>query len=147
MTETEQLVSDLELHEQRAVKLLQLFVESYNSKDGIGLFSGISRYAMLETRAVRAAMSRHTVREFWARLVTDMQTPALPTKATATLLGLIAPQADDLETLEAIAKNAPYIVPLARALASESKAAYWKEVEEMRAETAAKDGELFGGAQ
>lgn len=134
MPDIQQLIDDLPAHEQRATSLVALFIKSYNSRDGVGLFSGMSRYVTLETRVVRAATSRYTLREFWAQLCRTMDVPSLPTKATAELLALIAPGEGEQEALQALAKNAPYIVPLAREVARAAKEAYFAELEEMRSE-------------
>jgi len=61
-----------------ATALLRLLMDTYNSLDGVGLFSGMERYSLLESRARTAAVKSSNLRTFWANLCRDMQLPIHP---------------------------------------------------------------------
>lgn len=101
--------------ERTAVKLLQLAIANYNTKDGLGLFAGPSRYNVLADRARLAAVKTTTLTRFWSALVASLKWPLTPRREDDRLLTLLAAGSDTL-VLRAIANDTASLVTIARAL-------------------------------
>ncbi len=65
--------------------LVKLFIDTYNSADGAGLFYGIQRYEMLEGRLHAAAVRSGTLPGLWERMTRDMKVAIQPIYADANL--------------------------------------------------------------
>lgn len=118
-----------------AVALCATLIDLYNSQDGEGLFSGVERYEMLETRLTHAAIQSSTLFGLWAGVTNALQLPPHPAHADDLLLtfwGL--PRSVQLRALTAITGQARSVVSLARLWASQRKL--------HSAEYAAKAGQL-----
>lgn len=68
----EAVILSLSSVEYVAIALVKLAITMYNSKDGTGLFTGQTRYAMLQGRIGSSATRTTTIREFWSVLCKDM---------------------------------------------------------------------------
>lgn len=104
------------------MRLIKAVLDLFNSGDGTGNFTGVTRYASLGERMVLAAKPSRTVREFWDRLLAEMRWPIPPRYRDAELLALIERQDTDADTLRALATNAASVVMIARALHAEGRA-------------------------
>lgn len=112
--------------------LVKLFIGLYGTGDGTGLFSGVERYGLLETRLRAAAVRSSCLRSLWNRLVDSLQCPIAPAKADVDLLELFSlPIALQAATLRALTEDYRSITMLARLWAQE-----WKMQDERYAETA-----------
>jgi len=58
-----------------ATALIKIMIQMYNSQDGTGLFSGMERYALLESRTHAAAVRSSTLQALWSTICRDMQFP------------------------------------------------------------------------
>ena len=83
----ESLMQQLGFAEFACCALIKLFLDIYNRGEGEGLFSGMERYRYLETRGSQAATMAVSLREWWDRVVSNLQ------------LGIHA-QLHDIELLE-----------------------------------------------
>lgn len=72
-----------------AIALLKLFMDSYNSHEGSGLFSGKERYARLESRMSIAAEKSKSILDFWNNLLGLMQCDSGPTSHDGKILKTI----------------------------------------------------------
>lgn len=104
------------------MKLLQLSIASYNTRDGIGLFQGVNRYAVLTDRARLSAVKTTTLTRFWSELLTSMRWPT-PTKRVDALLLPLLQSDTPTSVLAAIADNTPALMSIARALNDEDRVA------------------------
>lgn len=124
--------------------LLKTAIGCFNSRDGMGLFSGPARYNVLEERASLCAVQARSLTEFWGILCRKMLWPTPPKRADEEVLSHLAlPPDEGLEVLRAMATQPASVVMIARYLNDQDKAprreleAEWKAVEE-----AAKEGTL-----
>jgi len=108
--------------ELTAVRLLQLAIANYNTKDGLGLFAGPSRYNVLADRARLAAVKTTTLTRFWSALVASLRWPLTPRREDEQLLALLAAGNDTL-ALRAIANDTAALITIARALNDANRAA------------------------
>lgn len=108
------LTARLAPHELTAVRILQLAIANYNTKDGLGLFTGPSRYNVLADRARLAAVKSLTLTRFWSELVASLRWPLTPRRVDDALLALLA-SGDDTLVLRAIASDTAALVTIARA--------------------------------
>jgi hypothetical protein len=116
------LLAGLTPAEQQAVRLLALALDSYNSFDGTGLFTGISRYEILEGRVHLTAVQARSLFEWWALLLRKMVWPAPTAAPGAQVLPLLQGEDAD-EVLRVLAAETPAVMMLARALHDEGKQA------------------------
>jgi hypothetical protein len=70
-----EIVRGLSFTEFAACALVRMAIDIYNSMEGTGLFSGVERYALLESRLRSAAVRSHTLRGLWAHLTRDLRLP------------------------------------------------------------------------
>lgn len=123
--------------ERRAVKLVKTAIDCFNSRDGIGLFSGPARYNVLEERMMLCAVQARSLTEFWGILCRKMLWPTPPKRMDEEILSQLttAPK-DGLEVLRAVATQPASVVMLARYWHDQDKGprkeleAEWRAVEE-----------------
>lgn len=115
------------------MRLVKTTIDCFNSRDGIGLFSGPGRYATLEGRLVMAATQGRTLFEFWGVLLRKMLWPTPPKRMDEEVLSLLS-GAEDRLVLKAIASETASVVMLARLWHDEEKTARKTEREELEAE-------------
>lgn len=98
-----------------AVAAIQQFINSYGSKDGLGLFSGVERYRRLQERAAFHAIRTSSMFAWWGNLTTEMQV-GMPARGDHhqqfALLGM--PTALARLVLSQMVENSTSIVMLAR---------------------------------
>lgn len=105
-----------------AVAFTKTFIEIYNSMDGTGLFSGVGRYQMLESRLRYAAIRSNSLRKMWATVCTDLQFPLHPLAHDEIVLAFYAlPPITQQSAIAAIVSQYRAIVAIARAWAKSSK--------------------------
>jgi hypothetical protein len=99
--------------------MIKTSIDCFNSKDGTGLFSGISRYQRLSGRVEIAAMQARTPLEFWGLLLRRMLWQTPPARMDEKILELLnRPEAS--EAIKIMSSNAAAIVMIAR---------YWHHTE------------------
>jgi hypothetical protein len=117
------LYNQLPPSQQRAVSIIQTFIDTYNSKDGTGLFSGVARYQYLEDRTKIAAVQSRTLLDFWSNLRQKLACP-IPNKGDdygITKMWML-PANEQHETINNLATRAAEIIMIARSLADHDKA-------------------------
>ena len=116
------------------MRLVKTTIDSFNSYEGIGLFSGMGRYAALEGRITLAANASRSLFEFWGVLLKKMLWPTPPKRVDELILPLITGQFNDREVLNAMRKEPASIIMLARYWHDQDKQprkeleAEWQEV-------------------
>lgn len=117
------LFNELSSREFIATLLTRLFIDLYGRGDGTGLFSGTTRYSLLETRLRASAVRASSLRGLWNRLVDSLQCPVAPAGGDEALLRLFAlPRAVQVATLGCITSEYRAVVMLARLWSGEHKA-------------------------
>lgn len=110
-----ELVKQLTLPEFIATALTRQFIDLYSSRDGVGLFSGVDRYAMLESRLKNAAIRSQKLHSAWSNLVDGLQVPVHFGKDDESVaMFWLLPQSIQYQVLAAIAENARSIISIAR---------------------------------
>lgn len=119
------------------MKLIKTAIDCFNSRDGIGRFSGPARYNQLESMAALCAVQARSLTEFWGILLRKMLWPAPPKRMDAEIIEqLQAAPKDGLAMLRVIAAQTASVVMLARYWHDETKAerreleAEWRDIEE-----------------
>lgn len=119
------------------MKLLKTTIDCFNSRDGIGRFSGPARYNQLEQVASLCAVQARSLTEFWGILLRKMMWPTPPKRMDEEILSqLSASPKDGLDVLRVIAMQTASIVMIARYLHDQDKTsrkdleAEWQAVEE-----------------
>jgi hypothetical protein len=116
------LFDGLTLPEFVATALVRLFLDIYNSQDGIGLFEGMERYPRLEARLRQAAVCSHTLTALWDRLVAAMQVPVHGGEFDLILLRLLRlPAGLQALVLQRLVEDYRSVVALARLWHAEAK--------------------------
>lgn len=117
------LFNQLPPSQQRAVTIIKAFIDTYNSKDGTGLFSGVARYQYLEDRTKIAAVQSRTLLDFWSNLRQKLACP-IPNKGDDTGITKIwmLPTHEQHETINNLATRAAEIIMIARSLTEQDKA-------------------------
>ncbi|HZP39851.1 MAG TPA: hypothetical protein VFE48_25545 [Methylomirabilota bacterium] len=113
MDALETLMRTLAPAETKAVDLLRFCLETYNTKDGTGLFTGPARYAVLQERAALAAVQARSLRQWWAILLRRLRWPIPPSATDETLLALLT-DPDDAAVLRVLALDTASVLTLAR---------------------------------
>lgn len=108
------LFEALSVPEFLAVAFAARFILLYNSRDGAGLFSGVGRYNMLESRLKQNAVRARSAFAFWGGLVADMKAGLTTTQDTALNALLTMPPALAALVLTEMAKNSAAAIMLAR---------------------------------
>ena len=99
-----------------ASALIRLLLDTYNSPDGVGLFSGMDRYEKLESRVRSAAVRSFSLRKFWARLCHDLRLPIHGGDMDAKLLMFYAfPRGFQQDMLVLMGREYRSVVTIARA--------------------------------
>ncbi len=118
------LFRDLTLSEFVATALVRLFLDIYNSQDGVGLFEGLERYSRLEARLRQSAVCSWSLATFWDRLVATMQVPVHGGEFDFILLRLLRlPAGLQSLVLQALVEDYRSTLALARLWHSEAKLA------------------------
>jgi hypothetical protein len=112
-----------------AVKIIRVFLAVYNAGDGTGLFSGISRYNMLESRLALAGARSTDLLGFWAVLRRSLRLDLPPKKADEVISALWT-HPDPRGVLRCLATEAAEVIMIARMLHDQDKTekkALWTE--------------------
>ena len=120
------LIAQLSEPEQRAVHLLKLSLDCFNSADGSGLFRGPERYSILQDRIALAAVQAQSLFDFWSRLLNKLLWASPPKEHDEAILTLLA-AGDDIATIRVFADKAPSVTMLARYLHAQEKDARKEE--------------------
>ena len=115
-----ELLESLTEPQQHAVKLLKAFIETYNSRDGTGMFSGVSRYAMLESRTALAAVRSLTLLNFWATLRRSLRVD-IPSRSDDDVIAPLWQCENPLPVLQCLATESAELTMLARMLCDAAK--------------------------
>lgn len=116
-----ELLESLSAEEQHAVRIIQTALDLYNTRDGVGFFTGPARYAVLEDRVRLVALQSQTLFEFWSRLAQRMGWPVPSKGSSESVLPLLS--GDDRAVLRALYSETASVVMLARALHDAEKTA------------------------
>lgn len=84
------LMQEAPLEHFLAAALLAEFIGEYNSKDGIGLFSGVERYRRLEERFSHAAIQSGNLFDLWGKACHALQVPPPDGETSQSFLRLLA---------------------------------------------------------
>lgn len=145
------ILADLSFVEFLGCALVKRWLDLYNSQDGVGVFSGMARYARLETRLRHAAVGARGLRSWWDRLCGDLQVGIHAGAEDAGLLELLTlPKALQTQILAAYVKDYRSIVALARHWHAVAKGDWTQGKERPAVETrtlAFDAGEIAPGAQ
>jgi hypothetical protein len=110
-----ELAKQLTLPEFIATALTRQFIDLYSDKDGVGLFSGVDRYTMLESRLKNAAIRSQKLHSAWSNLVDSLQVHIHFGKDDESIaMFWLLPQSIQYQVLAAIAENARSIISIAR---------------------------------
>ena len=110
----------LSQHQRTAVEIVTCALDAYNSTDGAGLFAGLARYHVLQSRLTLAAVRSRDLVGFWGLLLRSMRWPIPPMREDRRVLNLLA--ADGArEVLHELATNAAPIVQIARMIHTAEK--------------------------
>jgi hypothetical protein len=116
------IVSGMKFPEFVATALICFLIDVYNSLDGTGLFSGMDRYRMLESRARTAAVKSSNLRSFWANLTGGLQLPVHGGKEDEKLSLFLSLPADiQFAVVNEIATNHRTIITVARIWHNQTK--------------------------
>jgi hypothetical protein len=96
--------------------LIRLLLDIYNSRDGVGVFSGMDRYEKLESRIRSAATRSFSLRGFWSKLCHDLRLPVHGGDNDSSLLAFYAlPRGLQQDILSLMVREYRSVVMLARA--------------------------------
>jgi hypothetical protein len=112
----------LKFSEFAATSLVKELIDIYNSLDGEGLFSGMNRYEMLESRLRSASVRSFTLPRLWSLVTKDLKLPIHGGKhdrALVDFFGLPLPIQESV--IMAIVKEYRSIVTIARVWCSQVK--------------------------
>lgn len=132
-----QILETLSEPERKAVALMKTTIDCFNSREGIGLFSGPARYNVLEERTMLCAVQARSLTEFWGILLRKMRWSTPPKRMDEEILSQLSlPEKDGLAVLRVVATQTASVVMLARYWHDETKKerreieAEWKAIEE-----------------
>jgi hypothetical protein len=118
------IFTDLTPHEFVACVSVRLFLDIYNTTEGSGLFAGLERYEMLESRLRAAAVRSNNLREFWSRLCRDLLVDIQPGEHDHELITLFAlPAGFQRLVLRTLVNHYRHIVMIARCWHTDAKSA------------------------
>ena len=127
---------NLSKSEEMAVRYYKLILDCYNSKDGTGLFAGMTRYTQLEQRVTLAATQAQNLRDFWCRITTSMKFYTVPKAADETLSNFWVLAIElQREMLDVLINQTAMVNVLARQMHTEDK----DERKRMQAEQEARE--------
>lgn len=122
----EDLLNKLSPAEKHAVILIKTALDTYNSYEGTGLFTGVERYTILEGRIRIAAAQSRSLFEFWATLMRKLIWPAPSKEHSAKIMAsMVYPEKD--EVLRILIDETAAVVMLARALHDKGKSVISKQ--------------------
>lgn len=122
MSEISEMIDQLEPQQKAAINLIKLSLDCFNSADGTGMFSGVTRYNVLAGRLEICAVQADSLPKFWALLLNKMRWPIPPKSADKRIFDAIS--ADNHNgILRCIATETPSLITLARMLHDADKAA------------------------
>lgn len=128
--------------------LVKTAIGCFNSRDGIGLFSGPARYNVLEERIMLCAVQAQSLTEFWGILCRKMLWPTPPKRMDEEILSQLSVEPEEgMQALRAIAKEPASIVMLARYLADQEKAPSLQRRELEEEWRAIDEGRNLGGEE
>jgi len=116
------IVDDLTPAERRAVALIGLAIRMHGGREGDGLFTGMSRYAVLEQRLRLSAERSRTVRQCWDTLCRSLGWSLAIMRWDEPALALVAPTDDDSDVLRVLAERSQSCVMIARYLLRHGRA-------------------------
>lgn len=122
MSEVKDLLETLSPQQKAAINLIKLSLDCFNSADGIGMFSGVTRYNVLAGRLEICAVQADSLSKFWALLLSKMRWPIPPKNADKLIVQAINVP-DGAGVLRVIATETASLITLARMLHDEDKAA------------------------
>jgi len=111
---------ELSSEQEHAVKVIKKFISCYNSQNGTGLFSGISRYHMLESRVKIAAIQSNSLMDFWSNLRQKLMCPVPNRNMDDDVIALWQYVPQNL-VLKCLATQAAECIMLARVSIDEDK--------------------------
>lgn len=137
----EEILKGLSSAEQKAVELVKVTIDCFNSRDGIGRFSGPARYNQLESMLpLVATRAGGSLSRFWGLLLQKMMWPVPPKRMDEVIIPLLQSE-DGAHILRVITEQPASIVMLARYWHTEDKNALkvsdeeWQETIVMEEET------------
>lgn len=104
--------------DRRAVDAIRLMLDAYNTKDGNGLFSGVSRYAILEERVRLAAIRSLTLKQWWSNACRSLKLPMHPKDLDARLIEVLRGP-DEGKALSRLADQTAVVITIARSMRTE----------------------------
>lgn len=111
-----QIFETLSFCEFVAVCMIKLLIDMYNSKDGTGLFAGMKRYQMLETRLANAGTRATSTLAMWNKLCQSLNLPVGAIKYDNALLEFLKiPAHIQSRICSVCAARARVVVTIARA--------------------------------
>ena len=143
MSEIKSLIDKLEPEQQSAINIIKLCLDCFNSADGMGLFSGVTRYNVLLSRLEICAVQADNLPKFWAILLKKMQWPMPPKGADSKIIDAVSVPNPD-KVLRCIATETPSLITLARTLHDMDKETRRRLATEEREEFEAEAGNLEG---
>lgn len=99
--------------QRAAVQLMQISLDCFNSADGAGLFTGVTRYNVLAARAQICAVQADNLPRFWALLLRRMRWDVPPKRMDDSILAAIS-ASDGGDVLRSLATETESIIMLAR---------------------------------
>lgn len=116
------IVQPLKFSEFTAVALVRVLIDLYNSAEGTGLFSGVGRYEMMETRIHSAAVRSSTMARLWAVATRDLQFPIHGVKYDEVVMQFFAlPLVAQEAAIMALMDEYRSIVTIARVWSAKAK--------------------------
>lgn len=120
-TPAQALIETLNPPHQRAIQLVALALDCFNSAEGIGLFSGAARYQVLAGRVEICAAQARELPQFWALLLRRMQWPVPPRSADPLIVAALSAE-NPRAVLHVLATETASVVTLARMVHDAAKA-------------------------
>lgn len=110
-----ELLDRFSLAEFAATAFVRLFLDVYNSGEGTGQFSGMTRYEMLDRRIDVGAATASSLHGLWANLLDKLSLPVSPARHDEVLgLFFSLPPTVQYQVLIALASNHASLVAVAR---------------------------------
>lgn len=120
MSKINDMINNLSQPQRNAIALVKLSLDCFNSAEGSGMFTGVTRYNSLAQRMPLAAIQARDIHGFWSGLLRKMQWGVPPKSMDARIIECLD-IADQWETLKVLATEAVSIITLARALHDQDK--------------------------
>jgi hypothetical protein len=111
----DELLENLSEPEKLAVQVIGFCLNSYNSYEGSGEFSGPGRYEALAFGVSLAAAQTNTITEFWASLARRMRWP-VPARGLNSELVSLFQNPNGSEAVRVLRQQARSVVEIAYAL-------------------------------